>query len=63
MAGIRGVKNPMPKKGKAPTNIFSRTGSQKKDTLSAKQAECSKYTGANYREPRIDPVKRNNGLK
>jgi hypothetical protein len=35
MAGIRGVVNPMPKAGKAPSGIFSTRGSQKMDSTSS----------------------------
>jgi hypothetical protein len=34
MAGIRGIRNPFPSKGKAPTGIFSTRGKQKQDGAS-----------------------------
>jgi len=63
MAGIRGVRNPIPQSGSSPQGIFSSKGSQKKDSLSAEQQKYAKYTGSNYRMERKDPVKRDNGLK
>lgn len=61
MAGIRGVKNPMPKKGGATQNLFSTEGKQKNPPLG--DSYMPQYTGSNYRKPRKDPVKRDNGLK
>lgn len=59
MAGVRGVVNPMPKKGKSPTGIFSTRGSQKQDSAAA---FANKYTQnyARSAEGRVAPVKRNN---
>ena len=61
MAGIRGVRNPMPKKGEKPMNIFSRTGSQKKDPLGS--GFKPEMTATALDQPRKGPVKRDNGLK
>ena len=63
MAGIRGVRNPMPSKGDSPTGIFSTKGKQKLDPLVGEQSKYKKYTGSEYRMERKDPVKRDNGLK
>jgi hypothetical protein len=61
MAKIRGVKNPMPKAGGKPTNIFSTNGRQKNPSLGS--AYKPGMTGAKYRHTRKDPVARDNGLK
>ena len=61
MAGIRGVRNPVPTKGEKPTGIFSTRGSQKKDDLGS--AYKPELTGSNLRKPRVDPKPRDNGLK
>lgn len=63
MAGTRGVRNPVPQRGSKPTGIFSTRGSQKKDSLSGKQSEYAKFTGSEYRKERVNPKKRDNGLK
>ena len=63
MAGVRGVRNPMPSKGGKPTGIFSTNGSQKKDPLNAPQSEYKKYTASEYRMEKVDPKPRDNGLK
>lgn len=60
MAGIRGVRNPVPKRGSAPTGIFSTKGSQKKDKNTFAHQNM---TGSNYRGPKTDPVKRDNRIK
>jgi hypothetical protein len=61
MAGIRGVKNPMPSKGEKPTGIFSRSGSQKKDPIGG--GFKPDMVAAAKACMRKDPVKRDNGLK
>lgn len=59
MSGIRGKRNPMPKKGMAPTGIFSTRGSQKKDPT----GPMANLTGNNADKARKDPVKRDNRIK
>jgi hypothetical protein len=61
MAGIRGVKSPIPKRGTAPTGIFSTKGSQKNDPLG--KGFKPEMTATAMDKPRKGPVKRNNGLK
>lgn len=60
MAGIRGVRNPVPQSGSKPTGIFSTSGSQKMDKRTAKHAGM---TATAFKTPRKDPVKRDNRLK
>lgn len=47
MAGIRGVRNPMPKKGKKPTGMFSSRGRQKQDGASGPNMDSLKYAHRN----------------
>jgi len=61
MAGVRGVKNPMPKKGDKPTGIFSTRGSQKMDPCTAPGKATMTY--ANNAGDKVAPVARNNMLK
>lgn len=61
MAGIRGVKNPVPKSGSKPTGIFSTNGRQKKDPIG--WGYKPSMTGAKYDKPRKGPQKRDNRLK
>ena len=61
MAGIRGVKNPLPKKGTAPTGIFSTKGRQKNDPVGS--GFMPSMTATAMDKPRKGPVKRDNGLK
>jgi hypothetical protein len=61
MAGIRGARNPMPKAGGKPTNIFSTTGKQKNPPLGSGFKPGMTATAMD--KPRKGPVKRNNGLK
>lgn len=63
MAGIRGVRNPVPSKGGAESGIFSSKGSQKKDALSPTQRKHAGMAGNNFDKPRKGPTKRDNGLK
>jgi len=58
MAGIRGVKNPMPKKGGQPTGIFSSRGSQKRDPLVGDQSKHAKFTATNFDQERKGPASR-----
>lgn len=58
---IRGVKNPMPKKGGSPTNIFSTNGKQKNPPLGS--GFKPNLTGSVLRGPKIGPVKRDNRIK
>lgn len=60
MAGIRGIRSFMPKKGKSETGIFSSRGSQKMDDLSGFSAQG--MAGNKGDKPRKGPVKRNNKL-
>lgn len=64
MAGVRGVKNPMPTKGGKPTGIFSSKGSQKNDSTAdfghKKLLNDNKYNGT---DDRCNPVKRDNMIK
>lgn len=60
MAGVRGIKNPMPKAGGKPTGMFSSRGKQKQDPIGG--GFKPSLTGSNYRMDRKDPVKRNNRL-
>lgn len=57
MPGIRGVKNPYPKKGEEPTNIFSRKGLQKRDPLVGDQKKYADMTGSKGDNPRKGPTK------
>lgn len=61
MAGIRGVKNPVPMKGGKPTGIFSTRGSQKMDPLGSGFKPGMTATAMD--KPRKGPVKRDNRLK
>ena len=61
MAGIRGVRNPMPKKGGQPTGIFSTRGKQKQDPTGGGFKPGMTATAMD--KPRKGPVKRDNGLK
>ena len=47
MAGIRGVRNPMPKRGKKPTGMFSSKGQQKQDGASGPNMDTLKYAHRN----------------
>jgi hypothetical protein len=62
MAGIRGIKNPMPSKGDKPTGIFSTRGRQKNDSVAAQPSKGLK----DYAKEccgKVNPVKRDNMLK
>ena len=61
MAGIRGVKNPFPKKGGQPTNIFSTNGKQKNPPLG--DGFKPNMTATAMDKPRKGTVKRDNRLK
>ena len=63
MAGIRGVRNPKPKKGGAPTGIFSTGGSQKKDALRGSQKSNASMTASEYRGPKVNPKRRDNKIR
>lgn len=62
MAGIRGVKNPMPMKGEKPSGIFSCNGSQKSDSV-ASQPHKDLMSYAKGAGKKVAPVKRDNMLK
>lgn len=62
MAGIRGVKNPMPTKGDAPTGIFSTRGRQKMDSTASQPAK-GLMADAKSCDGKVAPVKRDNMLK
>jgi hypothetical protein len=47
MAGIRGVRSAMPKKGKKPTGMFSSKGQQKQDGASGPNMDTFKYAHRN----------------
>lgn len=47
MAGIRGVRSAIPKRGKKPTGIFSTRGSQKQDGASGPNMDTYKYAHRN----------------
>jgi hypothetical protein len=55
---IRGVKNPVPMSGDKPTGIFSTSGSQKKDPLSASQSKNSSMIGSAQMGGNRKPVKK-----
>lgn len=61
MAGIRGVKNPVPKSGGSPTGIFSTRGSQKNDPVGG--GFKPNMTAKAMDMPRKGPVKRDNRIK
>jgi len=63
MGQIRGVVNPMPTKGKAPTGIFSTRGSQKQDGVTAPSAAVATKNAAHAMGGKVAPAKRNNMLK
>lgn len=63
MAGIRGVRNPMPMKGGKPTNIFSTNGKQKNPPLAASQKKNASMTASQFRGSKVDPVSRDNRIK
>ena len=47
MAGIRGIRNAIPSKGKSPTGIFSTRGKQKQDGMSGPNMGTLKYAHGN----------------
>ncbi len=49
MPGIRGLRNPIPSKGKAPTGIFSTRGKQKQDGADGPNMGTLKYAHSNNR--------------
>lgn len=61
MAGVRGVKNPLPTRGDKPTGIFSTKGSQKNDPLGGGFKPGMTATAMD--KPRKKPVKRDNRIK
>lgn len=61
MAGIRGVKNPLPKAGGKPTGMFSGRGSQKQDPTGGGFNPSMTATAMDM--PRKKPVKRDNQIK
>lgn len=63
MAGVRGVRNPMPMRGGKPTGIFSTKGKQKVDPLAKVQQNNAKLTASQLRGPKINPKKRDNRIK
>jgi len=48
---IRGMKNPMPTKGKAPTGIFSTRGSQKNDGMHSEHMSLLNYAKKGGKKP------------
>lgn len=61
MAGIRGTRNPLPKKGGKAQNLFSGNGKQSNPPLG--DGFKPNLTATAMDKPRVKPVKRNNGLK
>ena len=47
MAGVRGVRNPIPSRGKKPTGMFSSRGQQKQDGASGPNMDTYKYAHRN----------------
>jgi hypothetical protein len=63
MAGVRGIKSPMPSKGSAPTGIFSSRGAQKMDSVAAQPEKGLMKYAKDCGHGKVGPVKRDNMLK
>lgn len=63
MAGVRGVKNPMPSKGGKPTGIFSSRGKQKMDSVAAQPEKGLMGYAKDCGHGKVAPVKRDNMIK
>lgn len=63
MAGVRGIRNPLPKKGGSPTGMFSSKGRQKQDGATGPHMDTLRYAHSGGGEIAGKPKSDNRALR